>query len=110
MTVIQMPEKGQAPEKKGNSRKPRTNAASGNASGGARASEAQLRYLRLGLEQPGGKLPLFDRGGQEIKPATIRSCIEKGWAEPWFSNPVKPDWLVCRLTEKGRGVAGNGIS
>ena len=67
-------------------------------------SEAQLRYLRLGLEQPGGKLPLFDRSGQEIKPATIRSCIEKGWAEPWFANPIKPDWLVCKLTDRGRAV------
>lgn len=110
MTVIQMPEKGQVPEKKGNSRKAKTVANSGSASGSLRASEAQLRYLRLGLEQPGGKLPLFDQSGQEIKPATIRSCIEKGWAEPWFSNPVKPDWLVCRLTGKGRGVAENGLS
>ena len=110
MTVIQMPEKGQVPENKGNSRKVKASSGSGNASGAPRASEAQLRYLRLGLAQPGGKLPLFDRGGQEIKPATIRSCIEKGWAEPWFSNPVKPDWLVCRLTEKGRGVAENGVS
>ena len=110
MTVIQMPEKGQVPEKKGNSRKEKMDANSGNASGNQRASEAQLRYLRLGLEQPGGKLPLFDRSGQEIKSATIRSCIEKGWAEPWFSNPVKPDWLVCRLTGKGRDVAENRLS
>ena len=104
MTVIQMP------EKRGNSAKGKAEAVDGAAFGGTRASEAQLRYLRLGLAQPGGKLPLFDRGGQEIKPATIRSCIEKGWAEPWFSNPVKPDWLVCRLTEKGRSVAENGVS
>jgi hypothetical protein len=27
-----------------------------------------------------------------------------GWAEPWFSNPIKPDWLVCRLTEAGRAA------
>ncbi|WP_293723877.1 hypothetical protein [Stappia sp.] len=33
---------------------------------------------------------------------TVRSCVAAGWAEPWFSNPIKPDWLVCRLTEKGR--------
>lgn len=68
-------------------------------------STAQLRYLKLGLDQPGGKLPLFDDEGQEIKPATIRSCVEKGWAEPWFDNPVKPNWLVCRLTEHGRKVS-----
>ncbi len=69
---------------------------------GTRPSDAQLRYLRMGLEQAGGKLPLFDENGQEIKPATIKSCIEKGWAEPWFNNPIKPDWLVCKLTDAGR--------
>ena len=110
MTVIQMPKKGQVPENAGKSGKEKAGSTGSNGSGGQRASEAQLRYLRLGLAQPGGKLALFDRGGQEIRPATIRSCIEKGWAEPWFSNPVKPDWLVCRLTDKGRGVAESGLS
>lgn len=109
MTVVQMPSKGQAPEKSGNSQKVQVSAAEGNATAG-RISQAQLRYLRLGLGQPGGKLPLFDRGGQEIKPATIKSCVEKGLAEPWFSNPVKPGWLVCRLTEEGRKAAENGLS
>jgi hypothetical protein len=28
--------------------------------------------------------------------------MEQGWAEPWFANPLKPDWLVCRLTQAGR--------
>lgn len=65
-------------------------------------SPPQLRYLQMGAKQPGGKLPLFDENGQEIKPATIRSCVEKGWAEPWFNNPIKPNWLVCKLTEAGR--------
>ncbi|MCB1386021.1 MAG: hypothetical protein KDJ80_08780 [Nitratireductor sp.] len=69
-------------------------------------SDVQRRYLRLGLDQPGGKLPLFDRDGQEIRQATIRACIEHGWAEPWFENPIKPGWLVCRLTEAGRKIAG----
>ena len=67
-------------------------------------SNAQANYLKLGLAQAGGKLPLFDASGQEIKAATIKSCIEKGWAEPWFSNPIKPNWLVCKLTEAGRKV------
>ena len=71
----------------------------------ATPSGAQLKYLKMGLAQSGGKLPLFDSQGQGIKPATIRSCIEKGWAEPWFNNPVKPDWLVCKLTESGRKIA-----
>ena len=71
-------------------------------------SAAQLSYLRRGLSQPGGKLPLFDHEGQAVSARTIRICIEKGWAEPWFENPIKPDWLVCRLTDSGRRVAGEG--
>jgi len=73
----------------------------------ARPTPAQMRYLRLGLRQPGGKLPLFDADGREIDPRTIRSCIERGWAKPWFDNPIRRDWLVCRLTEFGRQVAGS---
>ena len=65
---------------------------------------AQRRYLARGLGQPGGKLPLFDEWGQEIDARTIRTCINAGWAEPWFANPLKPDWLVCRLTEAGRAA------
>lgn len=67
-----------------------------------RPSVAQRRYLERGLEQAGGKLPLFDEYGQEIDSRTVRSCIREGWAEPWFANPLKPDWLVCKLTDKGR--------
>jgi len=58
----------------------------------------QKRWLQKGLVQPGGKLPLFDDNGREIPARTIRACIDAGWAEPWFSNPIKPDWLVCKLT------------
>ncbi len=58
----------------------------------------QKRWLTKGLGQPGGKLPLFDDNGREVPARTIRACIEAGWAEPWFSNPIKPDWLVCKLT------------
>lgn len=75
------------------------------ATGVAKATAAQVKYLSFGLNQPGGKLPLFDEQGQEIRASTIRSCIEKGWAEPWFDNPVKPGWLVCKLTKAGRLVA-----
>lgn len=64
----------------------------------------QLRWLRGGLSQPGGKLSLFDADGRRIGAPTVRACIEAGWAEPWFANPVKPDWLVCKLTETGRAV------
>lgn len=69
-------------------------------------SNAQRAWLRRGLAQPGGKLPLFDKQGQNVSPRLVRTCLEKGWAEPWFSNPLKPDWLVCKLTETGRGIAG----
>lgn len=68
----------------------------------------ELLYLRRGLAQPGGKLPLFDLDGQEIDAAIVRRCLQAGWAEPWFNNPLKPDWLVCKLTMSGRGIAGDG--
>ena len=50
---------------------------------------------------------MFDEFGQEIDIRTIRACIKAGWAEPWFANPLKPDWLVCRLTDNGRDVLAN---
>lgn len=69
-----------------------------------RPTIVQRRWLMKGIDQPGGKLPLFDEVGREIDPRTIRSCIRQGWAEPWITNPIKPDWLVCRLTEAGRSI------
>ena len=68
-------------------------------------SMTQLTWLRRGLRQPGGKLPLFDEWGQRVNEQTVRSCIAQGWAEPWFANPLKPDWLVCKLTAAGRDAA-----
>lgn len=68
----------------------------------ARPTPVQREYLSRGLSQPGGKLPLFNAQGQRYSDRTIKSCIEHGWAEPWFNNPLKPDWLVCKLTEAGR--------
>ena len=65
---------------------------------------AQAAYLRRGLGETGGKLPLFDRDGQRYRAQTIRTCITQGWAKPWFSNSIIPDWLVCRLTKAGRAV------
>ncbi len=49
-------------------------------------SPVQRGWLRRGLDQPGGKL-------------------QQGWAEPWFANPTKRDWLVCKLTTAGRQAA-----
>jgi len=71
-----------------------------------RPTLAQRRYLERGLSEPGGKLPLFDATGQQIAPQTVRACVEHGWAEPWFANPLKPDWLVCKLTDTGRAILG----
>lgn len=70
----------------------------------AKPSLTQLAWLKQGLKQPGGKLPLFDHDGQRIDAHTVQACINHGLAEPWFSNPLKPDWLVCKLTEKGRRI------
>ena len=69
-----------------------------------RPTAAQAKYLSRGLAEPGGKLPLFDRNGQHYSRRTIQSCIDRGWAKPWFHNPIKPDWLICRLTEAGEAV------
>jgi hypothetical protein len=66
----------------------------------------QRAYLLRGLSQPGGKLPLFDESGQRYAERTLRVCLEQGWAEPWFANPLKPDWLVCKLTDEGRAMVG----
>jgi hypothetical protein len=71
-----------------------------------RPSEAQRRYLARGLSEPGGKLPLFDADGREVPKKTIEACIAHGWADVWFNNPTKPDWLVCRLTPEGYRALG----
>lgn len=47
-------------------------------------------------------MPLHDPFGQRFPDKVIESCLKAGWAEPWLRNPIKPDWLVCRLTEAGR--------
>jgi hypothetical protein len=86
--------------------KPPRRPAGGSAGGGQTPDPAQWRYLERGLTQAGGKLPLFDRNGREVSRKTIESCIAQGWATPWMHNPIKPDWLVCRLTEGGYRVLG----
>jgi hypothetical protein len=72
---------------------------------GARApTPTQLAWLRRGLTQPGGKLPLFDESGQRVRRSVVSSCRTAGWAESWFHNPIKPGWDICRLTEAGRAM------
>lgn len=72
-----------------------------------RVSAAERNYLLYGLDQPGGKLPLFDDSGQKINPGVVKACIDKGLAERWFSNPMHPNWLVCKLTDAGRDAANS---
>lgn len=79
----------------------------GRGAAGVRPTEAQRRYLERGLTQAGGKLPLFDRDGREVARKTVESCLAHGWATPWVQNPIKPDWLVCRLTEAGYRALGS---
>ncbi len=67
----------------------------------------QRTWLARGLDQPGGKLPLFSADARKVDPRTVRACLEKGWCETWYANPTKPDWIVCKLTEKGRGLFGS---
>ena len=76
---------------------------------GRRPSPNQRAWLLCGLDQPGGKLPLFDSDGRSVHPRTVRSCIDQGWAEPWFDNPTKPDWLICKLTQAGRAAVADKV-
>ena len=75
--------------------------------GVATPSPSQRRWLERGIAQPGGKLPLFDGDGQQISSRTVRACLGAGWAEPWRHNPIKPDWLICRITPQGRAAIGH---
>jgi hypothetical protein len=68
----------------------------------AKLTGAQRAYLSMGAGQVGGKLPLFDGDGQIIQSAIVRACVNEGLAERWFANPLKPEWMVCRLTKQGR--------
>lgn len=76
----------------------------GGAEKAGRLTPAQRKWLERGLTQPGGKLPLFDTDGRKVNPQVIRKCLDAGWAEPWFANAMKPDWLVCKLTPAGRAA------
>ena len=69
-------------------------------------TKAQKKWLRRGLTEPGGKLPLFDDQGQKVSEQTVKSCLKRGWVEPWFDNPLKPNWIVCKLTKAGKKVTG----
>ena len=69
----------------------------------ARETEMELRnWLHGGLNRADGRLAIFDTFGEPVNKAVIKSAIAAGLAEPWFSSPMRPQWMVCRLTPKGR--------
>lgn len=70
----------------------------------ASPTATQWRDLERGLGQPGGKAPRCDGQGQEAPARTVPACLEKGWVEPWFAIPLKPDWIVVELTPAGYRV------
>jgi len=76
---------------------------------GSKPTSSQRFWLARGMDQAGGKLPLFDASGQKVSERTVRSCIKNGWAEPWFANPLKPDWIVCKLTQAGRALFAENL-
>ena len=61
-------------------------------------------WLSGGLGREDGRLALFDSFGEPIDKAVVKTAIASGYAEPWFSSPMRPQWMVCRLTAKGRGA------
>ena len=69
----------------------------------AREIEMELKdWLQGGLNRSDGRLALFDRFGEPVDKAVIKTAIKQGLAEPWFSSPMRPQWMVCRITPKGR--------
>ena len=74
----------------------------------ARIFEADLHeWLRGGESRVDGRLALFDRFGEPIDRKVIKTAIASGLAEPWFANPMRPQWTVCRLTPKGHDFLGH---
>ena len=71
----------------------------------AREIEMEMRnWLSGGLDRGDGRLAIFDTFGEPVNKAVIRTAIASGYAEPWFSSPMRPQWTVCRLTAKGRAA------
>lgn len=65
-------------------------------------SDEQREWLQAGLNQAGGKLPLYKTSGERFPSSLISSCVQAGLAEPWALNPLRNQWQVCRLTEVGK--------
>lgn len=59
-----------------------------------------LDWLQAGENQPGGKLPLYDKDGERIPKALIQVSLEYGLVEPW--TPGVAPLGICKLTSLGR--------
>jgi len=69
----------------------------------ARETEIELRnWLEAGSQRTDGRLAMFDQFGEPVSKGVIKTAIASGLAEPWFSSPMRPQWMVCRITQKGR--------
>ena len=69
----------------------------------ARIFEADMRgWLQGGEAREDGRLALFDQFGEPIDRKVVKTAIASGFAEPWFASPMRPQWIVCRLTSKGQ--------
>ncbi len=67
-----------------------------------RPTPRQLEWLRRGLDQPSGNLPMFDHYGQRVSGRTVESCVARGWAKT--RGEALRDWQLCQLTSAGRRV------
>lgn len=61
-----------------------------------------IAWLQTGAGNAEGRLALFDGTGQRVDPSIQRAALSQGLAEGWFANPMRPDWMVCRLTPAGK--------
>jgi len=69
----------------------------------ARIFDTEMRvWLRGGGAREDGRLALFDQFGEPIDKKIVKTAIASGFAEPWFTNPMRPQWTICRLTRKGQ--------
>ena len=74
----------------------------------AREIDVDMRnWLNGGLNRTDGRLAIFDTFGEPVNKAVIKTAIASGYAEPWFSSPMRPQWTVCRLTAKGRAAVSS---
>jgi len=63
-------------------------------------SEAQRVWLSKGLQQPGGKLPLFDEWGQKVSSRTVRFWVQVD--TQWIGASIGKETLHYRYRPDGR--------